>query len=104
MNKRKVTISILQLKEHKPYSFMGYGFAKEHGFTLKDYKKVFSGEIEMESTNPSTTEVLEETFRVFNCNIPLGFKGHSLSVSDIVVYKKKKYYCDSCDWKEVGKR
>lgn len=44
-------------------------------------------------------EALEELFYVFNMEHPTDFKGHSLSVSDIVKINDKYYYCNSCGWK-----
>lgn len=49
---------------------------------------------------------LEDIFYKFNENRPAYFKGHSLSVSDVVVIRKKDgketaYYCDSFGFTEV---
>lgn len=44
---------------------------------------------------------LEKLYEKFNVNLPHSFKGHSLSVSDIIVLnkggKETAYYCDSMD-------
>ena len=51
-------------------------------------------------------DALEGIFVMFNYpETPLGcgkFTGHSLSVSDIVYYKGKYWYCDIRGWKEIG--
>ena len=51
------------------------------------------------------SDTLEKLFQRFNIDIPQDFKGHSLSVSDIVVIsgkgEEKAYYCDSVGFKEV---
>ena len=44
---------------------------------------------------------LEELFKIFNIKIPEDFKGHSLSVSDIVEIDGKNYYCDFVGWEEL---
>lgn len=53
----------------------------------------------------TVNDTLEKLYERFNTNIPEGFKGHSLSVSDIVVISKngtdKAYYCDSVGFREV---
>ena len=51
------------------------------------------------------SDTLDKLFQRFNIDIPQDFKGHSLSVSDIVVIygkgEEKAYYCDSVGFKEV---
>lgn len=49
---------------------------------------------------------LEDIFYRFNCDIPDDFKGHSLSVSDVIVIQPAKgkataYYCDSFSFVEL---
>lgn len=78
---------------------MDYWFAKEHGFSLDDYLLVYTGEIKSE--RPHIYEVLEDIFGKFNTNLPEDFRGHSLSVSDIVELDGVKYYCDSTEWTEI---
>ena len=94
----KLKYKVLQHKKINNYTFMGYEWAKNHGFTLKDYEMVYDGEIEEGKTIEST---LEEIFIELNCHHPANYKGHSLSTSDIVVIKGKKYYCDSIGWEIV---
>jgi len=62
------------------------------------YEKTYEGEIETDKTDEF--EILEEIFTLLNVNHPEDYKGHSLSVSDIVVLNDKKYYCDSYGWVE----
>jgi hypothetical protein len=45
--------------------------------------------------------VLEHIYHVFNTNKPEDFKGHSLSVSDIVGLNGKYYFCDSIGFVEI---
>ena len=96
---------IWQLKhEHlRAYGFMDYEWACEHGFNLEHYEKVYEGEIEVEENAART---LENLFTKFNIDRPEDFKGHSLSVSDIVVLGNNKlvcykFYCDSLGWKKL---
>ena len=77
-----------------PYEFMGMDFVKDHGMevTAADYKCVYSG-ILHDSVS------LDELYSIFNKNHQADFKGHSMSVSDVVIVNRdgdmKAYYVDS---------
>lgn len=77
-----------------PYEFVGMDFVKDHGMevTAADYKCVYSG-ILHDSVS------LDELYSIFNQNHPADFKGHSMSVSDVVIVNRdgdmKAYYVDS---------
>lgn len=72
---------------------------KEHGkFNIKDYNKVYEGEIE---GGNSTYFVLEDLFTIFNIRHPEDFKGHSLSVSDVIDLDGELWYCDSYCWHKI---
>ena len=83
------------------YAFRAFCEAKDK-LKFSDYKLMYSGETENRRTNQT---VLEHLFEVFNINRPIDFKGHSLSVSDIVILygddEVNAYYCDSYDWKNI---
>ena len=76
------------------YAFRDYEFACEHGFSLKDYHCVASGMIKCDSVQ----DCLDELFAFYNMNVPEDFKGHSLSVSDVVFVDGFAWYCDSVGW------
>ena len=63
------------------------------------YDEVFNGEVDANDLN--------DIFRMFNIDIPDGFQGHSLSVSDIIEVTKSKtvekgaYYVDSIGFQKV---
>ena len=67
---------------------------KKHGYEVKssNYEEVYSGLYNNEMT-------LESLYHEFNAYRPKDFKGHSLSVSDVIVLslegRKMAYYCDS---------
>lgn len=67
-----------------------------------NYDLVYTGSLD---GNGSTNEKLEALFETFNVNRPEDFKGHSLSVSDIVALKQAGavsfHYCDSAGFSEV---
>ncbi len=59
------------------------------------YEMIFCGEIEAEDC--------EDVFRIFNTDFPQGYKGRSLSVSDVVEIihsgtKSEFYFCDSVEF------
>lgn len=85
---------ILQLVDLSKYGFMRYEFAKNHGFSFDDYKIVYEGECK----DDDDIETLEHLFYIFNCDHPADFKGHSLSVSDLVELDGVCYYCDNLGW------
>jgi len=63
------------------------------------YKKTYSGDIETKNT--AIYKILDDIFRELNLNHPEDYKGHSLSVSDIVEINGKYYYCDAYGWEEI---
>ena len=90
-------------RDEKGLAFMNYAFVKEHTRTdridQRIYDCVFDGEVDCKS--------LESVFALFNFRHPEGYRGRSLSVSDVVeVIKsdhvpKGQYFCDSIGFKEV---
>ena len=73
--------------------FTSYKWAKKY-LSLDLYKMVWEGEVDDEST-------LDDIYHQFNVNRPADFKGHSLSISDLVEENGEYYYCDSYGWEEV---
>jgi hypothetical protein len=62
------------------------------------YQVVYDGEVE--------TNDLEALYTKFNIDHPPGYKGHSLSMSDVLeLYDENGcafYYCDTCGFKEIS--
>lgn len=94
---------IYQLKNIRKtdYAFRDWECASSHGFDIKDYKLVYSGDREKNN-------ILENLFVEFNLNHPEDFRGHSMSVSDVVAIKEDSndyywyyYYCDDFGWEEI---
>lgn len=67
---------------------------------FKTYDKMYEADVSMLS-GKSTGEKLESAFYVFNQERPEDFKGHSLSVSDVVVLDNTAYYVDSVGFKPL---
>ncbi|MCR4646400.1 MAG: hypothetical protein K5695_13505 [Oscillospiraceae bacterium] len=97
------TFEIYQMKSGEQYHynrFESYESNKDAGLTMADYDLVYSGDL----ADYPADNVLEAIFDKFNLDIPEDFRGHSLSMSDVVVMtvdgEKKAFYCDKMDYKE----
>lgn len=81
------------------YVFRSWETARKN-FKFSDYMKVYDGFCK----DGNIHNTLEDLFEIFNLKRPLNFKGHSLSVSDIVCVDSKTYfYCDSFGWVDITK-
>ena len=97
------TFGIYQIRDDLPgenYAFMNMSFIESHGMQIKkeDYKLVYVGEL---SGNMS----LDDIFEKFNIDRPEDFRGHSLSVSDIIVLNDGKkvtaHFVDSISFEQL---
>ena len=75
--------------------FMGYEFTMKHGGIHEEtYEIVFDGELDVKR--------LEDIFRIFNIEHPEGYRGRSMSVSDVVWAEGLgTFFCDSIGFKPV---
>lgn len=89
---------IYQMTKRTDYRFEGWEWAKDE-FDMNDYTCMYDGTVE----GRSDYEMLEDLFVKFNVDRPEDFRGHSLSVSDVVSLEGKLYYCDTCGWVEIKK-
>ncbi len=97
------TFEIYQLKrgeENRDIRFEGIDYLEQHGYSVdfEKYELVYSGEL-TEKTS------LEDLFYRFNEERPADFTGHSMSVSDVVVFKRDGVitanYVDSVGFREI---
>jgi hypothetical protein len=65
---------------------------------LEGYVEVYSGKLENVT---STEQALGTIWRTFNINRPSDYKGHSLSVSDIVKVGREYYFCNNSGWVKI---
>ena len=69
------------------------------------YSTVYEGSLDASESGKSAQQVLDGLFEKFNIAHPEDFRGHSMSVSDVVVLQEngveKAYYVDSLGFKEV---
>ncbi|MCU6693686.1 Uncharacterised protein [uncultured Blautia sp.] len=99
----KPVFGIYQIRDDSPgtaYAFRNMNFIESHDLQVRkeDYKLVYVGELQ---GNVS----LEDIFERFNIHCPEDFRGHSLSVSDIVVLnngeKVTAHFVDSISFQEL---
>lgn len=99
--------AILQLKrvdETVGLSFMSYRYLQDKGEepSIDHYEVVYQGPLEQTA---GAVEQLEGLYTRFNIDHPQDFRGHSMSVSDIVALKKADevscYYVDSVGFVEL---
>ena len=82
------------------YRFKGMDFANEKKLIIdrEDYESVYKGELK-------SGESLDTLYEKFNLYHPKDFRGHSMSVSDVVVIEdekgKKAYYVNSFGFCEL---
>lgn len=100
-----MTVKIYQATGNTDFdpSFMHFSIVRKTIPDFKEklkeyYKEVYRYE-EADSTNEMA--LLEKIYTKFNIDRPEDFKGHSLSVSDIVDLDGKLYYCDAYSWEEI---
>ena len=75
--------------------FMGFDFAEKHGgVDSSTYRCVFDGSLDFSD--------IEEVYTLCNAEHPIGYYGHSLSVSDIVETDDGCYFCDSIGFKKLA--
>ena len=97
---KKVMIWQLR-KEAAEKMFLGYDYVRDNlgGVDLHEYRKAYEGDV--------GTDDLNEIYRIFNTeSVPEGYRGRSLSVSDIVVVigRRQKYryfYVDNVGFREL---
>lgn len=94
----KVKVRIYQINSDRDINrlaFMGYEFVHRHGWKPELYDIVYDGDLE--------ANTLDDIYTILNIGKrPDNYRGHSLSVSDIVeIVKADKstyHYCDSFGW------
>lgn len=81
------------------YKYCSYANAMS-SLKREDYKLVYDGEIDLSGNVDNVAEYL---FVLLNKeDLPDGYKGHSLSVSDIVVIEGQVLYCDTFGWRHLA--
>ena len=94
---------ICQLKDEAPRELMFTAMKDlKEPPSMDNYEAVYVGELEQ---GADTIDALENIYTTFNMERPADFKGHSLSVSDIVALKQggeiSYHFCDSFGFKRL---
>lgn len=103
---------IYQIREGNAYHSLRFANLSElehmrQPVQKSNYEQIYTGTLSKNSTDEqsSHTEVLESLYEKFNLQHPADYRGHSLSVSDVVVLHENgrdtAYFCDSIGFKEV---
>lgn len=102
-----ITYEIYQLKSdisNRGIAFMSLEYLQEKGIKVERerYELVYRGIV----ANEPTEDMLDRLYLKFNTDQPTDFKGHSLSVSDVVVIitggKRTAYYVDKMGFSELA--
>lgn len=108
-----IVIDILQVKagpEYRDFRFAPVRWLKDglDEVDVNNYASIYqySDEDPVDISNENAVmDLLEKVFTRFNVRPPEDFKGHSLSVSDVVVLTRgkesKAYYCDSFGFEKL---
>ena len=89
-----------QTHDEMGYQYMSLDFIEKMGMSVKgsDYQMMYQGVLEAQDT-------LEDLYIKFNIDRPEGFKGHSMSTSDVVILKRdgemKAYYVNDIGFREL---
>ena len=93
---------IWQLKhipENESIEFSDFDFASKFRLTESRYDKIYEGSVDEE------TDTLGKIYFKFNVDRPTDFRGHSLSMSDVVVLnrngERSAWYCDTYGFQEI---
>ena len=110
--KKKKQYEIWQIAKGSKFEQMLFGDEKtwdKHKLipSADGYEKVYEGIIDASCADDK--KILEILFRLFNINCPSDFKGHSVSVSDVIVLKNDSdevshtaYFVDAFGWKTLS--
>ena len=92
-------VTILQISEQSKDAhfkmFSSLRMLKHLGLkiTFEDYNEVWHGSMDIEDA--------EDVFMRLQGKKPEGYKGHSLSVSDIVIIDGTTFFCDEIGFKKI---
>jgi len=106
--RKSVTFEIYQLRDDLPerrdISFEPYAHLEQRGITpeIGMYQKMYvaSSDI-LPAHGAGMGQFLEAVYQKFNTQRPEDFKGHSLSISDVVVVGGDAYYVDKAGFKPL---
>lgn len=83
--------------EYRDYCFRRYDEMRKYNLEIKkeNYDLMYEGKIEALTHK----HALDELYKTFNTEHPKDFKGHPMSIGDVIKLNKITAYCDSTGWK-----
>lgn len=108
----QVTIYQIDSKfETTNYTFAAWNFASTHGFDFKDYDEADSFFFASKPSKENNYSVLMNDKDIINYLDSLFSQSntgklqllHSMSVSDVVKFGERYFYCDIFGWKDITK-
>ena len=116
MFKEKTTVTVLQLKHNdknhkKRFMSLEYIVGGSDSIQATDYESVFSEKVDYCDIEDKAmvSELLEKLYsRYNNESKPEGYKGYSLSVSDVIILRNgqqvKSFYCDNIGFSTLSEK
>ena len=101
----RINFDIYQLKEipeNHGYYFSSLEWIAKYNMKveLSRYNKIYEGSTE---NTKDIINILENIYRWSNTTIhPNDYKGHSISVSDIIKINDEYWYCDNMGWEKLN--
>ena len=98
-----IHIEIWNAKRDAEFKFMNFDYT-DSKIDLTQYPKFYDKVYEYttdEYKDLPPLRVLNRLYEKFNLYRPDDFRGHSMSVSDIITLDGVPYYCDSFGFKEI---
>ena len=100
---KKFNYVIYQVTATNDFAFMRWSWCKGHNWSFDSYRSVWNGTEEARDD----LDLLNYLFEMFNVNHPKGYRGHSMSVSDVIRIDENNetrfYFCDSFGWADITK-
>lgn len=99
--KTKQRVQIWQLKDTAPPLLLYEAYERIAGYGLSFLKENYRQVYEYDHDDTPLKMLLDEVYARFNFAHPDDFRGHSLSVSDVVVVGGRAFYVDRIGFREV---
>lgn len=102
-DRNDIEFNVYQLKGGEEYHgvrFESFEANKDKKLSMSDYELVYTGDWNEISGN-SVEDKLNQIYDKFNLDIPDDFKGHSLSVSDVITVGDAAHYVDDMGFTEM---
>lgn len=103
-DRNDIEFNIYQLKGGEKYHgvrFESFDSNKGRNLSISDYELVYTGKWS-EFNGDSVEDKLNQIYDKFNLDIPGDFKGHSLSVSDVITVGDAAHYVDDMGFTEMS--